>query len=510
MANPADSWPVMSEQAADDGITYDSWSVSNEIQHGAKSLGSESEAEPICRRRSASRPRLPFLGTYAISSVPHPHLFRPPSTTQSPRLEPLVPFEDTLLDGFDIEVLDLDLFNSIDGSTDYQDDVFLDVITSIPESQIVEPQSQPNVLDEAEVLVLEAPDELEIRSSRSVAHPSLTQYDISVDWTSVYKGYWGNNCLSALHPVFHKITDLISQAPVLEDAIVALAACNLSRSSPKPRSPGVAGNVSYQPHPEHWASSQQHYRSALTATQHMTEAVAQGSSSQARKQSIGLPNEYARPAYSVGSDTGTDSSSQKGFNGKKTGEAAWLTSQRLAIQNLGEHLKEATGYITALVKILDAVEDLRKGHKKEFEFPDDLSTSYNTCLPIQEPFDHAGALAATLADKVLEYADGVSVALSAVQKLKYNGKARESSETAGRNAEECLISQVPSLFKAAEVLHGLYKIVERCKFEEDSEVPRFSTRDNVEGLKRREQELWRLKNGVTGWVRELQNLGVDL
>lgn len=275
MANIADSWPVMSEQAADDGITHDSWSVSNEIHHEAKSLESESEAEPICRRRSVSRPRLPFLGTYAISSVPHPHLFRPLSTTQSPRLEPFVPFEDTLLDGFDIEALDLNLFNSIDGSTDYQDDVFLDVITSIPESQIVESQSQPNVPDEAEVLVSEAPDELEIRSSRSVAHASLTQHDISVDWTSIYKGYWGNNCLSALHPVFHKITDLISQVPVLEDAIVALAACNLSRSSPKPKSPGVAGNVSYQPHPEHWALSQQHYRSALTATQHMTEAVTQ-------------------------------------------------------------------------------------------------------------------------------------------------------------------------------------------------------------------------------------------
>lgn len=276
MANIADSWPVMSEQVADDGITHDSWSVSNEIHHGAKSLESESEAEPICRRRSVSRPRLPFLGTYAISSVPHPHLFRPLSTTQSPRLEPFVPFEDTLLDGFDIEALDLNLFNPIDSSTDYQDDVFLDVITSIPESQIVESQSQPNVSDEAEVLVSEAPDELEIRSSRSVAHSSLTQHDISVDWTSIYKGYWGNNCLSALHPVFHKITDLISQVPVLEDAIVALAACNLSRSSPKPKSPGVAGNVSYQPHPEHWASSQQHYRSALTATRHMTEAVTQG------------------------------------------------------------------------------------------------------------------------------------------------------------------------------------------------------------------------------------------
>ncbi|THZ67005.1 hypothetical protein D6C85_07984 [Aureobasidium pullulans] len=275
MANIADSWPVMSEQVADDGITHGSWSVSNEIHHGAKSLESESEAEPICRRRSASRPRLPFLGTYAISSVPHPHLFRPLSTTQSPRLEPFVPFEDTLLDGFDIEALDLNLFNSIDSSTDYQDDVFLDVITSIPDSQIVESQSQPNVPDEAEVLVSEAPDELEIRSSRSVAHSSLTQHDISVDWTSIYKGYWGNNCLSALHPVFHKITDLISQVPVLEDAIVALAACNLSRSSPKPKPPGVAGNVSYQPHPEHWASSQQHYRSALTATRQMTEAVTQ-------------------------------------------------------------------------------------------------------------------------------------------------------------------------------------------------------------------------------------------
>ncbi|THW65068.1 hypothetical protein D6D19_09373 [Aureobasidium pullulans] len=234
-----------------------------------------------------------------------------------------------------------------------------------------------------------------------------------------------------------------------------------------------------------------------------------GSSSQVRRRYIGLPNEYARPAYSVGTDTGTDSSSQKGFNGTKTREAAWLTSQKLAIQNLGEHLKEATGYITALVKILDAVEDIRKGHKKEFEFPDDLSTFYKTCLPIREPFDHAGALAATLADKVLEYADGVSVALGAVQKLKYNGKARESSETIGRNAEECLISHLPSLLRAAEVLHGLYKIVERCKFEEDSEVPRFGTRDNVERLKRREQELLRLKNGMTGWVRELQNLDVD-
>lgn len=88
-------------------------------------------------------------------------------------------------------------------------------------------------------------------------------------------------------------------------------------------------------------------------------------------------------------------------------------------------------------------------------------------------------------------------------------KLGKAAKIAGRNAEECLIAQVPSLLRAAEVLHGLYKIVERCKFEEDSEVPRFGTRDNVERLKRREQELLRLKNGMTGWVRELQNLDVD-
>jgi len=42
----------------------------------------------------------------------------------------------------------------------------------------------------------------------------------------------------------------------------------------------------------------------------------------------------------------------------------WRDEQRTEIQSLAEHMREATGFVEALVSMLDAVEAIRKGHKK--------------------------------------------------------------------------------------------------------------------------------------------------
>jgi hypothetical protein len=212
---------------------------------------------------------------------------------------------------------------------------------------------------------------------------------------------------------------------------------------------------------------------------------------------------------SAAPSTETEVDSQRGLKDPDSRERDWRDEQAREIQNLAGHMREATGFVEALVSMLEAVEAIRKGHKRQFEVPQDLTTLYETCPPIRETFDHVGSSVAVIADKVFEYAEGVSEASTRVQKLARSGKAGHVKRPHGKNVEACLVSRVPALLKAANVLHGLRKIVDDCDFDGESSVPRFGSRDDLARLKMREKELTWLMHCHSGWVRELQHLGID-
>ncbi|KAI5204637.1 hypothetical protein E4T38_04636 [Aureobasidium subglaciale] len=201
-------------------------------------------------------------------------------------------------------------------------------------------------------------------------------------------------------------------------------------------------------------------------------------------------NKSHGPASDTEADSGIDS---KRSDARKQ---ARLSQQRTEIQNLASHIREATGYIRALVRMLDAMNDIGKGYKKQFDIPEDLNTLYKTFPPVQETFDLAGTSISDLADRVSEYADGVSEALARVRNLAHSG-------------ETCLVSQVPSLLAAAEILQGIYEVIEDCKFGDSSMAHRLGTREDARRIAGREQELSRLKHGPTGWARELEGLDIE-
>ncbi|KEQ99701.1 hypothetical protein AUEXF2481DRAFT_191609 [Aureobasidium subglaciale EXF-2481] len=193
-----------------------------------------------------------------------------------------------------------------------------------------------------------------------------------------------------------------------------------------------------------------------------------------------------------------DTEADSGIDSKRSDarKQARLSQQRTEIQNLASHIREATGYIRALVRMLDAMNDIGKGYKKQFDIPEDLNTLYKTFPPVQETFDLAGTSISDLADRVSEYADGVSEALARVRNLAHSG-------------ETCLVSQVPSLLAAAEILQGIYEVIEDCKFGDSSMAHRLGTREDARRIAGREQELSRLKHGPTGWARELEGLDIE-
>jgi hypothetical protein len=212
---------------------------------------------------------------------------------------------------------------------------------------------------------------------------------------------------------------------------------------------------------------------------------------------------------SLALSTETELDSERNLEDSIARKQDWRDEQAREIRNLAEHMREAAGFVEALVSMLDAVEAIRKGHKKQFEVPQDLTTLYEACPPIRETFDHAGSSIAVIADKVTEYAEGVSEASMRVHKLARSGRAGHVKRHHDKSAEVCLVIQVPALLKAANVLHGLREIVDDCNFEGDSPVPRFGSRDDVARLKMREKELTWLMRSHSGWISELEHLDID-
>lgn len=213
---------------------------------------------------------------------------------------------------------------------------------------------------------------------------------------------------------------------------------------------------------------------------------------------------------SLASSTETEVDSKRDQTDPEAKKQDWRDEQTTEIQNLAEHMREATGFVEALVRVLEAVEAIRKGHKRQFEIPQDLTTLYETCLPVRETFNHMGSSVAVIANKVSEYAEGVSEASMRVHKLARSKKAGHLERHHVRSAEVCLVTRVPALLKAAHVLHGLREIVDDCNFEGDSSVPRFGSRDDLTRLRMREKELTLLMRGQSGWLRELQHLNIDV
>jgi hypothetical protein len=248
---------------------------------------------------------------------------------------------------------------------------------------------------------------------------------------------------------------------------------------------------------------------------HLTDLSAKTGEHPERSTSQDMINLAQRPIIqprrdsSAAPSTETEVDSQRGLKDPDPRERDWRDEQAREIQNLAEHMREATGFVEALVSMLEAVEAIRKGHKRQFEVPQDLTTLYETCPPIRETFDHVGSSVAVIADKVSEYAEGVSEASTRVHKLARNGKAGHVKRYHGKDVEACLVSRVPALLKAANVLHGLREIIDDCDFDGESSVPRFGSRDDLARLKMREKELTWLMHCHSGWVRELQHLGID-
>ncbi|OGM44694.1 hypothetical protein ABOM_007417 [Aspergillus bombycis] len=85
----------------------------------------------------------------------------------------------------------------------------------------------------------------------------LTERDV------FYSTYWEDCCLPALHPMFHSVTLLTANYPILNDAILALSSCNISRlySERKTSSAGLMGPLS--PSLIHQTRSHLYYSSAI-------------------------------------------------------------------------------------------------------------------------------------------------------------------------------------------------------------------------------------------------------
>lgn len=80
-----------------------------------------------------------------------------------------------------------------------------------------------------------------------------------------YFAYWGDKCLPALHPLFQSTSKVFGKFPGLNDAILALSSCNLSRNDAERRSWDAIDYMGYySPNAIHQLRSQHYYSSAIS------------------------------------------------------------------------------------------------------------------------------------------------------------------------------------------------------------------------------------------------------
>lgn len=79
-----------------------------------------------------------------------------------------------------------------------------------------------------------------------------------------YSAYWEDKCLPALHPMFQSTSEMIGKFPALNDAVLALSSCNLSRKDAERRNWDAVDYMGfYSPNEAHQSRSQQYYSSAI-------------------------------------------------------------------------------------------------------------------------------------------------------------------------------------------------------------------------------------------------------
>lgn len=79
-----------------------------------------------------------------------------------------------------------------------------------------------------------------------------------------YSAYWEDKCLPALHPMLRSSLDLVAKFPALQDAVLALSSCNLSRNAAERRTCDPVDYMGYYcPHATHQSRSQQYYSAAI-------------------------------------------------------------------------------------------------------------------------------------------------------------------------------------------------------------------------------------------------------
>jgi hypothetical protein len=102
-----------------------------------------------------------------------------------------------------------------------------------------------------------------IASGRSLGNIRIINALQHTERDVFYSTYWESQCLPALHPLFHSISCLASDKPMLKDAILALSSCNLSRLSAEKRLFQTGNMGSFSPSLIHQTRSQLYYSSAI-------------------------------------------------------------------------------------------------------------------------------------------------------------------------------------------------------------------------------------------------------
>nr|XP_001398551.2 hypothetical protein ANI_1_1018164 [Aspergillus niger CBS 513.88] len=105
-----------------------------------------------------------------------------------------------------------------------------------------------------------------VRAAQDV--PSIGSYDIirslqTTDRDIFYTTYWEGSCLPALHPIFKFATSLAAGHPILNDALLALSACNIGRIQAEHRTESSGLMCSLSPSLVHQTRSHLYYSSAI-------------------------------------------------------------------------------------------------------------------------------------------------------------------------------------------------------------------------------------------------------
>ncbi|OJJ95929.1 hypothetical protein ASPACDRAFT_1859717 [Aspergillus aculeatus ATCC 16872] len=126
----------------------------------------------------------------------------------------------------------------------------------------------------------EDPDRVADELRRLASAESFLHIDTVIDFKSVeseqfYLNYWESSCIDALGRLFHGINSILHKDDALKHSLLALAACNVSRSSPE----GLTnkGRLIILPNRTHQLSSQRYYSSAVGETARTLQAKAASS-----------------------------------------------------------------------------------------------------------------------------------------------------------------------------------------------------------------------------------------